>query len=63
LKPPVFLQVDEYEPLDTEHPTHGALAVLKLDWQPPTQLPVSLASFASCAITGEADSAGVVGDT
>jgi hypothetical protein len=58
----VFLQVDEYTPLDREHPTHGLLPDLKLDWQPPAQLLVSLASFSSCAMIGELDGVGVVGD-
>src|SRR6266850_3110265 len=51
-------------PLDPEHPCQGASPDLKLVTQPPTQLPVALASFASCAVgdIGDADGVGVVGD-
>ena len=49
---------------DAEHPTQGRLPDGKLVWQPPTQLPVALASFASFADidVGDADGVGVVGD-
>lgn len=47
----MFLQVDEYMPLDPEHPCHGSLPYLKLVTQPPTQLPVAAASLASFAET------------
>lgn len=36
---------------DTEHPRQGALPVLKLVWQPSTQLPEMLSSFASLVMT------------
>src|SRR3981189_3631741 len=51
-------------PLETEHPCQGASPVLKLVTQPPTQLPVAFASFASCAAgdIGDADGVGMVGD-
>ena len=60
---PTFLHVDEYVPADPEHPCQGASPDLKLVTQPPTQLPVALASFASCAVgeIGDADGVGVVG--
>jgi hypothetical protein len=58
----VFLQVEEYPPPETEHPCHGALAVLKLVAQPPTQLPVTLASLASLADIGDVAGAAAVGD-
>jgi hypothetical protein len=45
----VFLQVGEYPPPEREHPVHGVLPDLKLVAQPPTQLPVTLASLASLA--------------
>jgi hypothetical protein len=41
---------------DPEHPCQGSLPDLKLDWQPPAQLPVFLSSFASFAVT-ESDAA------
>ena len=59
---PTFLHVDEYVPLDKEHPTQGASPDLKLVTQPPTQLPVAFASFASCAAGDIADGVGVVDD-
>ena len=55
---PVFLHVgDSAGQLDAEHPCQGASPDLKLVTQPPTQLPVMLASFASFAVTdiGAAD--------
>ena len=62
---PAFLHVDDSagQP-DPEHPCQGALPDLKLVTQPPTQLPVAFASFASCAAgdIGDADGVGVVGD-
>ena len=60
----VFLHVEEYPPPETEHPCHGALPDLKLVAQPPTQLPVTLASLASLADIGDVDGAGAaaVGD-
>jgi hypothetical protein len=58
----VFLQVEEYPPPETEHPCHGALPVLKLVAQPPTQLPVTLASLASLADIGDVEGAAAVGD-
>jgi hypothetical protein len=60
---PTFLHVgDSAGQLDTEHPCQGASPDLKLVTQPPTQLPVTLASFASCAAgdIGDADGVGVV---
>jgi hypothetical protein len=45
----MFLHDCKYDPLETEHPCQGSLPDLKLDWQPPTQLPVALASLASFA--------------
>jgi hypothetical protein len=62
---PTFLHVDDCagQP-DTEHPCQGASPDLKLVTQPPTQLPVALASFASCPVgdIGDADGVGVAGD-
>jgi hypothetical protein len=58
----VFLQVEEYPLPEIEHPCHGALPVLKLVTQPPTQLPVTLASLASLADTGDIGGAAAVGD-
>ena len=58
----VFLHVEEYMPPETEHPCHGALPDLKLVAQPPTQLPVTLASLASLADIGEVEGAAAVGD-
>jgi hypothetical protein len=58
----MFLHVDEYAPLDPEHPTQGALPDLKLVWQPPTQLPVAFASLVSSGNIGDADGVGVLGD-
>jgi hypothetical protein len=53
LKLATFLQVDDkIGQEDPEHPCQGALPDLKLVTQPPTQLPVMLASFASFAVTG-----------
>jgi hypothetical protein len=54
---PTFLQNCSHEPLESEHPCQGSFADLKLDWQPPAQLPVALASLASFADTesGAAD--------
>src|ERR1700704_4883134 len=51
-------------PLDPEHPCQGASPDLKLVTQPPTQLPVALASFASFTVgdIGDAACIGVVGD-
>ena len=61
---PTFLHVGEYMPLDPEHPCQGASPDLKLVTQPPTQLPVALASFASFTVgdIDDADCVGVVGD-
>jgi hypothetical protein len=61
---PTFLHVDDNVPLETEHPRQGASPDLKLVTQPPAQLPVAFASFASCAAgdIGDADGVGVVGD-
>ena len=58
----VFLHVEEYPPPEVEHPCHGALPDLKLVAQPPTQLPVTLASLASLADTGDVEGAAAVGD-
>jgi hypothetical protein len=58
----VFLHVEEYPPPETEHPFHGALPDLKLVTQPPTQLPVTLASLASLADIGDVEGAAAVGD-
>jgi hypothetical protein len=58
----VFLQVEEYMPPEREHPCHGALPVLKLVAQPPTQLPVTLASLASLTDIGDVGGAAAVGD-
>jgi hypothetical protein len=58
----VFLHVEEYPPPETEHPCHGSLPDLKLVTQPPTQLPVTLASLASLADTGDVAGAAAVGD-
>ena len=58
----MFLQVEEYMPPEREHPCHGALPVLKLVAQPPTQLPVTLASLASLADIGDVEGAAAVGD-
>jgi hypothetical protein len=57
----VFLHVEEYPPPETEHPCHGASPDLKLVTQPPTQLPVTLASLSSLADTG-VEGAAAVGD-
>jgi len=43
--------VDNAGQPDTEHPRQGALPVLKLVWQPSTQLPEMLSSFASLVMT------------
>lgn len=43
--------VDSAGQPDAEHPRHGALPVLKLVWQPSTQLPEMLSSFASLVMT------------
>ncbi len=62
---PTFLHVDDSAgQLDPEHPCQGASPDLKLVTQPPTQLPVAFASFASCAAgdIGDADGVGVVDD-
>lgn len=60
-----FLHVDDNagQP-DTEHPRQGALAVLKLVAQPPTQLPETLSSFASFTMidVGAADDVSIVDD-
>jgi hypothetical protein len=58
----VFLHVEEYTPPETEHPIHGALPDLKLVAQPPTQLPVTLASLVSLAVIGDVEGAAAVGD-
>jgi hypothetical protein len=58
----VFLHVGEYTPPETEHPIHGALAVLKLVAQPPTQLPVTLPSLASSADIDDVEGAAAVCD-
>lgn len=61
----MFLHVGEYPPPEREHPFHGALPELKLVTQPPTQLPVtlaSLASLASLADIGDVEGAKAVGD-
>jgi hypothetical protein len=58
----VFLHVEEYPPPETEHPCHGASPVLKLVTQPPTQLPVTLASLASLADIGDVGGAAAIGD-
>jgi hypothetical protein len=58
----VFLQVEEYMPPEVEHPCHGASPDLKLVAQPPTQLPVTLASLASLADIGDVEGAAAVGD-
>jgi hypothetical protein len=58
----VFLHVGEYTPAEPEHPTHGASPDRKLVAQPPTQLPVTLASLASLADIGDAEGAAAVGD-
>lgn len=61
----MFLHVDDNagQP-DAEHPRQGALPVLKLVTQPPTQLPETLSSFASFAIidVGAVDDVSVLGD-
>src|SRR5258708_1500496 len=49
-------------PPKVEHPCHGALPDLKLVAQPPTQLPVTLASLASLADIGDVEGAAAVGD-
>lgn len=43
--------VDNAGQPDAEHPRQGALPVLKLVWQPSTQLPEMLSSFASLVVT------------
>ncbi|MBR1173374.1 hypothetical protein JQ617_05360 [Bradyrhizobium sp. KB893862 SZCCT0404] len=43
--------VDNAGQPDDEHPRQGALPVLKLVWQPSTQLPEMLSSFASLVTT------------
>src|ERR1700710_2470407 len=48
-------------PPETEHPCHGASAVLKLVAQPPTQLPVTLPSLASSAEIDDVEGAAAVG--
>ena len=49
---PTFLHVgDNAGQLETEHPCQGSSPCLKLVTQPPTQLPVALASLASFADT------------
>ena len=58
----VFLHVEEYPPPETEHPCHGASPDLKLVAQPPTQLPVTLASLASLADIDDVEGAAAVGD-
>jgi hypothetical protein len=58
----VFLHVEEYMPPETEHPCHGASPDLKLVAQPPTQLPVTLASLASLADIDDVAGAAAVGD-
>jgi hypothetical protein len=58
----VFLHVEEYPPPEIEHPCHGALPDMKLVAQPPTQLPVTLASLASLADIGDVEGAAAVGD-
>lgn len=58
----MFLHVGEYPPPEREHPFHGALPELKLVTQPPTQLPVTLASLASLADIGDVEGAKAVGD-
>jgi hypothetical protein len=66
LKLPTFLHVDEKRPEAKEHPTQGASPDLKLDAQPPAQLPVmafgSFASSRSAGDIGDADGVGVVDD-
>lgn len=57
----MFLHVEEYMPPETEHPCHGASAVLKLVAQPPTQLPVTLPSLASSAEIDDVEGAAAVG--
>ncbi|UPK35100.1 hypothetical protein IVB18_45190 [Bradyrhizobium sp. 186] len=57
----MFRQVDEYTPPEMEHPCQGSLPDLKLDWQPPTQLPVLLAILASCAASDIGDAVAAVG--
>jgi hypothetical protein len=48
----MFLHVgDNAGQLDPLHPCQGSLPDLKLDWQPPAQLPVFLSSLASFADT------------
>jgi hypothetical protein len=60
LKLPVFRQVDDRAgQADPLQPCQGASAVLKLDWQPPAQLLVSLASLANWVVTGVSDGADV----
>src|ERR1700730_4523983 len=54
--------VKQTTPPETEHPCHGALAVLKLVAQPPTQLPVTLPSLASLADIDDVEGASAVGD-
>jgi hypothetical protein len=59
----VFLHVEEYPPPpETEHPIHGVLPDLKLVAQPPTQLPVTLASLASLADIVDVEGAAAAGD-
>jgi hypothetical protein len=58
----VFLHVEEYPPPETEHPCHGASPDLKLVAQPPTQLPVTLASLASLAEIDDVGGGAAVGD-
>jgi hypothetical protein len=58
----VFLHVEEYPPPEIEHPFHGASPDLKLVAQPPTQLPVTLASLASLADIGDVEGAAAAGD-
>jgi hypothetical protein len=60
LKPATFLQVgDSAGQEDTEQPCQESFPDLKLVTQPPTQLPVMLASFASFS-ESEVDAAKMV---
>ena len=67
MKLPTFLHVDEkLGKAAKEHPTQGASPDLKLDAQPPAQLPVmafgSFASSRSAGDIGDVDGVGVVDD-
>jgi hypothetical protein len=52
---PTLRHVAEYTPPDALHPVQGLSAVLKLDWQPPMQLPVSRWSLASFELSDIGD--------